>query len=433
MLPQKYVKWLATQSETILSSVAVRIERNGIHYLPTTADPKSSVQFIDKVIGQALSRNLDVVHPDMYDEIRHVVDEVMGTDVSSWHEINLSETMSTIVDRASTRVLFGLTLCRNGLYLRILRFYIIFMGASTLLIGQLPPWFLRPLVGVLLMIPTAIFKKLMASYIQPSVEERIQNVGENLPDENCSPMACDFVTQSVQCVKKFRLSIMGDVSTYLTEQFLFLAFAAIATTGVAATNIFLDIFSANPHLHLYETLRLEATSVFQSENDWTSPASMKKMTITDSAIRESLRMNTLQSRGLLKQVMPKAGISLPDGTHVPQGTWLGVPVQAVHMDDNHYLAPREYDPLRFARLKEAEGMESKDDLSVRTSLDCAQPSDNPGRFFAARLLKLLIAYIIMHYDVKPLARRLQNYSLGDASIPSFTTKIRVRRRNNVEH
>jgi hypothetical protein len=46
-----------------------------------------------------------------------------------------------------------------------------------------------------------------------------------------------------------------------------------------------------------------------------------------------------------------------------------------------------------------------------------------------RLLKLLIAYIVLHYDIKPLKHRPANLSFGDASIPPFSTKILVRRRS----
>ena len=150
------------------------------------------------------------------------------------------------------------------------------------------------------------------------------------------------------------------------------------TTAAAATNIFLDILSASPQLNLYETLREEATSTFQSEADWSSPASMRRMTNTDSTIRESLRKSPLQARGLLKQVMPKAGVMLPDGTHVPRGTWLGVPVQAMQRDGKLYRDPHSYDPLRFARLKTIaeEEAENRDDASAASkNLDAAQPSD----------------------------------------------------------
>ena len=168
---------------------------------------------------------------------------------------------------------------------------------------------------------------------------------------------------------------MSDLGQRLGTDYFFQAFAAMATTGAAATNIFLDILSASPQFHLYETLRFEAESIFKLEADWTSSASMKSMTNIDSTIRESLRRNTLQSRGLLKQVMPKDGITLPDGTHVPQGTWLGVPVQAIQRDHELYSNPHEYDPLRFARLKTIAEEESKDDPSAGRNLDAAQPSD----------------------------------------------------------
>lgn len=47
------------------------------------------------------------------------------------------------------------------------------------------------------------------------------------------------------------------------------------------------------------------------------------------------------------------------------------------------------------------------------------------------MLKLMIAYIVLHYDIKPLDHRPENISFGDASIPSFTTTIMVRRRKAV--
>jgi hypothetical protein len=222
MLPQKHVKWLSTQSESVLSSEAVRIERNGINYLPTKSDPKSSLLFIDKIIGQSLSQSLDLIQPDMYDEIRHTVDSTMGMDVASWREIDLSEAMSTIINKTTNRVLFGLSLCRNEAYLRILRPFIICMGASTLLIGQLPPRFLRPVAGVLLSIPTLIFKKLSVSYVRPLVKERMQSVDDDKENQGSSRKSYDFVTQSVKSVKKLKISIAGDMTTYLAEQFLIL-------------------------------------------------------------------------------------------------------------------------------------------------------------------------------------------------------------------
>ena len=65
MLPQQHIKWLTTHSESVLSSEAVRTERNGVDYLPTKLDPKSSLLFIEKIIGQSLSQCLDSVQPEL--------------------------------------------------------------------------------------------------------------------------------------------------------------------------------------------------------------------------------------------------------------------------------------------------------------------------------------------------------------------------------
>ena len=231
MLPQKHVKWLSSQPESVLSLEAVRHERNGVGYLPTSLDPKSTLLFIDKIIGQSLSQSLDLIQPDMFDEIRHVVDITLGTDAGAWREVNLNEVLSRIIEGTGNRVLFGLSLCRNATYLLLLRVFIIFMGISTLVIGQLPPWFLRPVVGVSLSVPTFIFKKLCMSYVRPVVKRRLQTVQDAGDEKGVGSEAKsqDFVTQSIKSVKKFKNSIEGDVSTYLTEQFLILVRLSLLT------------------------------------------------------------------------------------------------------------------------------------------------------------------------------------------------------------
>lgn len=117
------------------------------------------------------------------------------------------------------------------------------------------------------------------------------------------------------------------------------------------TNVFLDILSTPVDLHVYESLREEAATVFVSESDWSDPAALKKLVLTDSAIRESLRLSPLQVRGLLREVMPEKGLTLPDGTHVTKGTWIGTPVGSTQMDDRLYEQPYVYDPFRFAKMK----------------------------------------------------------------------------------
>lgn len=102
-----------------------------------------------------------------------------------------------------------------------------------------------------------------------------------------------------------------------------------------------------------------------------------KLRLGDSAIRESLRHNPLTSRGLMREVMPKDGIDLPDGRHLPQGTWIGVSVLGVQSDERFYSDPDKFEPFRFAK---------KDILSTETETtpNSAKDSINASKASNAR-------------------------------------------------
>ena len=118
------------------------------------------------------------------------------------------------------------------------------------------------------------------------------------------------------------------------------------------TNVFLDLLSADPKQEYYQRLRSEAESAFPSTDDWSTPTSVTKLPLADSTIRESLRRNPLNVRSMLREVAQKDGVTLPDGTHLPKGAWIGTPMRSVHYDERFYSDPEEYKPFRFDRSQE---------------------------------------------------------------------------------
>lgn len=52
----------------------------------------------------------------------------------------------------------------------------------------------------------------------------------------------------------------------------------------------------------------------------------------------------------------------------------------------------------------------------------------PGRLLAVTEMKLLLAYVIMNYDIKPLPKRPDNSFVGGTIIPPMKATISVRRR-----
>jgi cytochrome P450 len=53
------------------------------------------------------------------------------------------------------------------------------------------------------------------------------------------------------------------------------------------------------------------------------------------------------SRGVMKQVVAKDGVTLPSGQHLPCGTKVGVHGAPVHRDENIYSDAQVFKPFRF--------------------------------------------------------------------------------------
>ena len=64
-------------------------------------------------------------------------------------------------------------------------------------------------------------------------------------------------------------------------------------------------------------------------------------------------------------------ITLSDGTFIPEGTVLAVATHAMHHDNATYPNADEFDPFRFARMREGkgEGEDMKHQFTT-TSVDC---------------------------------------------------------------
>lgn len=65
-----------------------------------------------------------------------------------------------------------------------------------------------------------------------------------------------------------------------------------------------------------------------------------------------MRMWGFVSRGVLKQVVAKNGVTLPSGHHLPQGTNVGLHQYPVHHDEEIYAEHGKFEPMRFVTLGE---------------------------------------------------------------------------------
>lgn len=115
---------------------------------------------------------------------------------------------------------------------------------------------------------------------------------------------------------------------------------------------------------------------------------MQKMRKVDSFLKECQRVYGLGSRASLKNISllwalliscrPRTTVTMlrkamvdftfSDGSFVPKGSFISVAVAGTHTDGEYYENPFEFDPWRFANMRDEDGEEMKHQM-VNTSLE----------------------------------------------------------------
>lgn len=105
----------------------------------------------------------------------------------------------------------------------------------------------------------------------------------------------------------------------------------------------------------------------------------------------------------------------------------------INMSSALYPSPETFDPFRFSKLRQQPGNEMKYQHSS-TGVDNINFGHGiwacPGRFFAAAQIKVVIAYLIMNYDlmVKPGEKKPGQIHYGLATLPDAEADILFRKR-----
>lgn len=101
--------------------------------------------------------------------------------------------------------------------------------------------------------------------------------------------------------------------------------------------------------------------------------------------------------------------TLSNGQVIPSGTMIEVPAVAVNSDPEVFPGPLEFDPLRFYRLRQsARAQGSVEGAALNQFVSVSQNSLTfgygrhacPGRFFAANEIKMILANVLLEYDVR---------------------------------
>lgn len=446
IVPRSQAQWLLDQPDHILSTSAYHydvLEGSYTFLHPhILEDP-----YHEHVVHKYLPRRLGAMVPGMSDEISSAFDDSWGTDTHRWKDVVVFDDMMAVIPRVVNRMMVGLPLCRDQEYLSNVKSFVNDVITAAMIVLPFTPRWLKPVVGRIVTIPNTYHWKKTAKYTLPLIIERLANIKRKKEDSSFAwDEPNDYISWHINMAmaEGRQDELMPDM---ISRRLMPINFAATHTTTLTITNCLFDLVSSDPSKHYLEGIREEAEMILAEEGGQWTKAGLTRCHHADSAIRESMRISNFMARGVLRKVLPEQGVeNKVEDWRAPKGAYIGLDIHNVQHDPEIYPVPETYDAFRFSRPKEeceasrvdSDTKEGEDHLKS-TNTDLITTSDSflpfghgrhacPGRFFVSLELKMLLAYMVMNYEVEPLATRPPNTWFGQYHIPPLKAKIKVRRR-----
>ncbi|KAL2797321.1 cytochrome P450 [Aspergillus keveii] len=387
VLPPKYVRWIATQPDTVLSMDPINDE---FHYF--LRDGLVGDLLLNEALRRKLSQYLPELIAEMSEEIVLAVDKVLGSE-EEWRALPLRDTMRTIAARVSNRLFVGTELCRNEDYVR---------HAVGLGMAVMPQTLVQDLLPRVLKFPLSFATKLftrislagITKHLVPVIRQRIRDIQTIEKDQLPRELLTWLAQRALQ-----RGESPASLEHTLVARIAVVNLAAIETTVKALTTCLEDI-AADTSRDYLALMKDEAHSVLSGcygPGGGGAPptkADVDKLVHIDRALKESLRLGMVLP-GLIRQVTAPNGVTLDDGTHLRCGARISVAAYGIHRDEENWPDATTYNPSRHEgdSLPMSRGTEKYLAFSMGRRA-C------PGRFFVSDEMKLLTAYIITRYEIK---------------------------------
>ncbi|KAN0126092.1 Cytochrome P450 [Lactarius tabidus] len=340
------------------------------------------------VMRSKLTRNIADSFKEFRDELIKSLDASIQVHGDDWVKVPVVETIQRVVCESMNYVFVGPPLCRNQDYLTLnLNFAINVVKFATII--SVFPKPLKPIVArVLSNLPSQIQQEM--EFIRPLVEDRFARMEEFGEDWDDKPN--DMLMWLMDEAKGIERSLEG-----LARRMLVVNFAAVHTTSLTFVNVLYRLLS-NPEY--VEPLRHDVETAV-AEEGWTK-AGIDKMHKIDSFLRETQRLDNLDWLTVNRLAMRPFTFS--NGVTIPAGTLVSAPSGAIHKDGELYPNPEEFDGFRFVKLRELNVDAMARHQAFSTSPDHLTFGYGrhtcPGRAFAVNEIKVLLAHMVVTYDIK---------------------------------
>ncbi|KAG7059421.1 cytochrome P450 [Colletotrichum scovillei] len=379
MIPSKYLEELKTAPIDQVDFVATFIEMFEGKY--TTMGSRSTLH--PRVVKAQLNHHLADVMPAVQKEIVDAFNDTFPA-CEDWTPVPVVHTLTQIVARVSSCMFGGTTLSHNREWVQSSIDFAIdgFIGAQKL---KRYPEFLKPFAARFIPEIAKIAGHYAAAEAAaiPLLESRLRT----------GDKAEDLLYWMAEQAKGEERGM-----AFLASILLKVSFAAIHTSAAAPAQLIYDLCERP---EIIETLRNEVESL-TGDDDLITKSGFLKMVKMDSFMKESQRFNPLLLITFERVV--HRPFTLSSGFTIPAHTTIGIPTQAITMDESFYPDPETFDAFRFARMRE-----ERSDMDGRAQYVASNPTSLsfgygrhacPGRFFAAHEIKAIMAHLLKNYDMR---------------------------------
>ncbi|KAF2994605.1 hypothetical protein E8E13_002676 [Curvularia kusanoi] len=335
-----------------------------------------------KSVSADLTPALGRMNDHISEEIYLAMDHCFPPSKDSFR-ITAYKAITEIIAQTSGRIFIGPEHCRNPEYIDHAINFTKEMTASGEAIKKLKPW-VRPFLSSRLPEVQKVQQRreAVSKFFAPIIKERLESQ-EKHDDMMQWMMARDP---------------SADLATRVVQQ-LGLTFAAIHTTSIMATNVLYSL-AATPEYQA--PLREEIRSVLADNGGRVTPLALQKMFKLDSYMKEVNRWYPTTMTTFRRYVQKPFVLS--NGQVIPAGVLIEAPSDALNFDADIHKDPYTFDGFRFYKARE-----NADAVKIARSQFVATNEDDirwglgkhacPGRFFAANEIKIILARLLLEYDI----------------------------------
>lgn len=304
------------------------------------------------------------------------------------------------------------------------------------------------LLAPLVVLPDKLRHRKIAKIATPLIAERLDQAkhisASDKPDYN--PLPHNLLTwAAIDAVSSSPAHPDKPTVDFLARRLSVMTFVSTDSTTITLGNVLFDILlsDADRNTNLLSRVQDELKRAYATYRAARSPAAAKAfldaLPLLDACLKESFRLRNFISRGLVKTATGRAAETpVPGGVGVvPAGVKVGIPIWGVHHDEALYGADA-------GAWKAERWLERGEDAMRATPVTGGGPAGMPrryapfgykrfacpGRFYAVRLVKLILAYFLLHYEIELAGeKRPVHYWWGISVSPPREAGFLVRRKD----